>query len=103
VPVGTGDSPAIFRRAIWFTLPHDQPDDLVVASGETYSVGWLRVVTFSRVCLNWKDPVVINDKFTRPGDVERLVGDLAKTKLGRQPAVALTGFADAGRCGSGQP
>jgi GDPmannose 4,6-dehydratase len=94
-----------YVRAMWLILPQDQPDDLVVATGETYSVGRLCVVAFGHVGRNWKDHGVIDERFTRPAAVERLVGDpaRAKAKLGWQPAVTFMGFADDGRCGSGRP
>jgi GDPmannose 4,6-dehydratase len=83
-----------YVRAMWLMLQQDQPDDYVVATGETYSVRQLCEVAFEHVGLEWKDHVVVDEKFFRPAEVDLLVGDPAKAKaqLGWQPEVTFEGL-----------
>jgi GDPmannose 4,6-dehydratase len=69
-----------FVEAMWQMLQLDEPDDFVVATGETHSVREFLDVAFGRVNLGWKDFVVIDERFTRPAEVELLLGDPAKAK-----------------------
>ena len=82
-----------YVRAMWLMLQRDEPDDFVVASGETHSVRELCEVAFARAGLDWGEHVVIDDRFLRPAEVDLLVGDpsRAETILGWQRTV---GFAD---------
>ena len=50
-------------------------DDFVVASGKTYSVRDFCRITFKKLNLNYKDYVVQNKKYLRPGEVPFLKGD----------------------------
>lgn len=70
-------------------LQRDQPDDYVIATGETHSVREFCDVAFSHVGLNYQDYVRIDDRFYRPAEVEILAGDSAKaaTELGWQPKI----------------
>ncbi len=80
-----------YVRAMWLMLQQPQPDDYVVASGETHSVRELCEVAFSHVGLNYQDYVVQDPKFIRPAEVDMLVGDFAKAKrvLGWQPSTTF--------------
>lgn len=69
-----------YVKAMWLMLQQDQPDDYVIATGETHSVKEFLDLAFSRVGLNWKDYVVIDPKFIRPAEVDLLLGDPAKAK-----------------------
>ena len=82
-----------YVRAMWLMLQRDQPDDFVVATGETHSVRELCEIAFAHVGLDWHEHVVVDDKFLRPAEVDLLVGDAtkARTELGWEPTVA---FAD---------
>jgi GDPmannose 4,6-dehydratase len=82
-----------YVRAMWLMLQQDQPDDFVVATGETHSVRELCEVAFGRVGLHWEDHVIVDEKFLRPAEVDILVGDAtkARTTLGWKPEV---GFAE---------
>ncbi len=75
--------------AMWRMLQQDQPDDYVVATGETWSVKDFLVEAFSHAGLDWEKYVVIDPRFFRPAEVDLLLGDptKAKTKLGWKPAV----------------
>lgn len=78
-----------YVRAMWLMLQQDEPDDYVIATGETHSVRDLCEIAFDCVGLNWQDYVVIDERFYRPAEVDLLVGDYSKARkvLGWQPKV----------------
>ncbi|MCP5487217.1 MAG: GDP-mannose 4,6-dehydratase [Verrucomicrobia bacterium] len=80
-----------YVRMMWMMLQQEEPDDYVIATGETYSVKDFCEMAFSRVGLNWKDYVVVDPKFLRPAEVDLLLGDptKAKEKLGWVPEVKI--------------
>ncbi len=80
-----------YVRAMWLMLQQDEPDDFVIATGETHSVQRLLDVAFSHVGLNWRDYAVQDEAFMRPAEVDLLVGDPAKARrlLGWQPEVSF--------------
>jgi GDPmannose 4,6-dehydratase len=82
-----------YVKAMWLMLQQDEPDDFVVATGETHSVQELCDVAFGHVGLDWADHVEINEQYFRPAEVDLLIGDPSKaTKtLGWEPEV---GFQD---------
>ena len=69
-----------YVRMMWMMLQQEEPDDYVIATGETYSVKDFCEMAFSRVGLNWKDYVVVDPKFIRPAEVDLLLGDPTKAK-----------------------
>jgi len=75
---------ADYVRAMWLMLQQDQPDDYVVATGETHSVKELVELSFAAVGLDWEQYVEIDPRFLRPAEVDLLVGDpkKAETTLG---------------------
>jgi GDPmannose 4,6-dehydratase len=75
--------------AMWRMLQQDEPDDYVVATGETWSVRQLCELAFQVVDLDYRDYVKHDTKFDRPAEVDLLVGDpsKAKAKLGWEPKV----------------
>lgn len=81
-----------YVEMMWMMLQQDEPDDYVVATGETHSVRELVQIAFDTVGLNWEDYVVIDERFVRPAEVDQLIGDptKAKTKLGWVPRVSFT-------------
>jgi GDPmannose 4,6-dehydratase len=81
-----------YVQAMWLMLQQDEPDDYVVATGETYSVREFLDIAFGRVNLNWQDYVAFDERYLRPAEVELLIGDptKAKTKLGWEPTVTFT-------------
>lgn len=83
-----------YVEAMWLMLQQEQPDDYVVATGETHSVQELVEVAFGCVGLNWKQYVVIDPAFIRPAEVDLLIGDpsKAKAKLGWEPKVTFEGL-----------
>ena len=80
-----------YVEAMWMMLQQVEPDDYVVATGETHPVQELVSVAFERVGLDWKDYVVQDPAFYRPADVDLLVGDpsKAKEKMGWTPKVTF--------------
>jgi GDPmannose 4,6-dehydratase len=65
-------------------LQQDQPDDFVVATGETHSVQEFVEMAFGIAGLDYRDYVKTDVRLHRPAEVDILIGDPAKarTKLG---------------------
>lgn len=80
-----------YVRAMWLMLQQEQPDDYVVATGETHSVREFLELAFGHVGLNWQDYVEFDPRYLRPTEVDLLLGDptKAKTVLGWQPSVTF--------------
>jgi len=80
-----------YVEAMWMMLQQDEPDDYVIATGETHSVERLVDVAFSHVGLDWHDHVKLDERFVRPAEVDLLIGDRSKaeTKLGWTPKVTF--------------
>lgn len=80
-----------YVKAMWLMLQQDEPDDYVIATGETHSVRELCEVAFSYAGLNYEDYVIVDEKFYRPAEVDLLIGDYSKArkKLGWSPAVSF--------------
>ncbi len=80
-----------YVEAMWLMLQQSQPDDYVIATGETHLVRELCQIAFARVGLNWQEHVVVDPKFVRPAEVDLLQGDASKAKraLGWQPRVSF--------------
>lgn len=69
-----------YVKAMWLMLQQDTPDDFVISTGEMHTVEELVQVAFDHVGLNWRDYVVIDEKFVRPAEVDLLLGDCTKAK-----------------------
>jgi GDPmannose 4,6-dehydratase len=79
-----------YVKAMWLMLQQDEPDDYVIATGETHSIEEFLTLAFDKVGLgDWKPYVRHDAKFLRPAEVDLLIGDPAKAmaKLGWQPEV----------------
>lgn len=78
-----------YVRAMWLMLQADEPDDYVVATGETHSVKEFVEEAFGYLDLDWQRYVVQDERFYRPAEVDLLVGDPAKAgaRLGWEPTV----------------
>jgi GDPmannose 4,6-dehydratase len=83
-----------YVEAMWMMLQQAEPDDYVVATGETHSVRELCEVAFNHIGLDYQDYVVIDKKFYRPAEVDLLIGDAGKahTKLGWEPTISFEGL-----------
>jgi GDPmannose 4,6-dehydratase len=82
-----------YVEAMYLMLQQAQPDDFVIATGESHTVGELVQVAFEEVGLDWRQWVVQDPSLIRPAEVDLLVGDArkAREKLGWTPRV---GFKD---------
>ncbi|HXG12782.1 MAG TPA: GDP-mannose 4,6-dehydratase [Gemmataceae bacterium] len=80
-----------FVKAMWLMLQQDQPDDYVIATGETHSVQELVEIAFDHVGLDWRKYVVQDPALFRPAEVDLLVGDASKARrvLGWEPEVTF--------------
>ncbi|WGV23615.1 GDP-mannose 4,6-dehydratase [Halotia branconii] len=80
-----------YVKAMWLMLQQDQPDDYVIATGETHSVREFLELAFGYVNLNWQDHVEFDDRYLRPAEVDLLIGDPTKAqqKLGWKPSVTF--------------
>ena len=72
---------------MWLMLQQDNPDDYVIATGNTYSVRDFAEKAFSYFNLNFDDYLEIDPRFFRPTEVETLIGDSSKAEeqLGWNP------------------
>jgi GDPmannose 4,6-dehydratase len=80
-----------YVRAMWMMLQQDEPDDFVIATGETHSVREFLEAVFSVLDLDWQKHVEIDQRYFRPSEVDVLCGDptRARTKLGWTPSVTF--------------
>jgi GDPmannose 4,6-dehydratase len=78
-----------YVEAMWLMLQQSNPDDYVVATGETHSVREFLEEAFSYAGLDWREHVVVDPKYFRPAEVDVLLGDPAKVQraLGWKPRV----------------
>jgi GDPmannose 4,6-dehydratase len=78
-----------FVEAMWLILQRDEPDDYVVATGETHSVREFCEEAFGCAGLDWKEHVTVDPKYFRPAEVDFLLGDAGKARkaLGWEPRV----------------
>ena len=85
-----------YVRAMWMMLQREQPEDFVIATGETHSVKEFLDLAFKSVQLNSDDHVEIDPDLFRPAEVDYLCGDptLAKEKLGWEPEMSFTDLID---------
>jgi GDPmannose 4,6-dehydratase len=66
--------------AMWKMIQKDEPDDYVIATGESHSVKEFLQEAFNAVGLDWEDHVKIDKRFMRPLDVPNLMGDFSKSQ-----------------------
>ncbi len=78
--------------AMWLMLQQEQPDDYVIATGESVTVREFCDLAFGRLGLNYRDYVVTDDRYLRPAEVDLLLGDNTKAfrKLNWRPHVTIT-------------
>jgi len=76
-----------YVEAMWRMLQHDEPDDFVIATGVAHSVRDCLALAFDHVGLQIDDHVEIDPAFTRPAEVDQLIGDASKATrvLGWRP------------------
>jgi len=80
-----------YVQAMWLMLQQPAPDDYVVATGTTRSVGEFVRAAFAHVDLDWERYVVVDSRFYRPAEVDLLVGDPRKAQrvLGWEPETSF--------------
>ena len=80
-----------YVEAMWLMLQEQQPDDYVIATGETHSVKEFVEESFRLLGLDWRKYVKIDERYIRPTEVDLLLGDYSKaeTKLGWKPKVSF--------------
>jgi GDPmannose 4,6-dehydratase len=80
-----------YVRAMWLMLQQEQPEDYVIATGESYSVKDFLEECFSHLDLSWQDYVSIDPRYFRPSEVNYLQGDAsrAREKLGWSPQISF--------------
>jgi GDPmannose 4,6-dehydratase len=80
-----------YVRAMWLILQQDNPGDFVIASGKSHTVREFAELAFREVDLDWRDHVVVDEKFFRPVETHPLRGDYSKAEreLDWRPGVAF--------------
>lgn len=73
-----------YVEAMWLMLQQDQPDDYVIATGQTWSVKEFLEKAFNHVGMKWQNYVEFDQRYLRPAEVDLLIGDSTKAqkKLG---------------------
>jgi GDPmannose 4,6-dehydratase len=69
-----------YVEAMWLMLQQDQPDDYVVATGETHSVEEFAQIAFTEAGLDWREHVVVDPSLYRPSEVHVLLGNAARAR-----------------------
>ena len=80
-----------YVHAMWLMLQQEQPDNYVIGMGETHSVREFCEIAFSHVGLDYKEFVVVDERFYRPAEVDLLISypTKARTQLKWEPAVTF--------------
>ena len=69
-----------YVEAMWLMLQQTDPDDYVIATGETHSVRDLLEAAFSYLSLDWRNHLEVDERYYRPAEVDLLIGDASKAK-----------------------
>ena len=85
-----------YTEGMWMMMQHENPDDWVLATGETYTVKDFLEITFKKLNLNWEEFVETSEKYLRPNEVDYLLGDASKAnkKLRWKPKTSFTNLVD---------
>jgi GDPmannose 4,6-dehydratase len=86
-----------YTEAMWLMLQQDEPDDFVIATGETHTIRELLELAFNSAGIeDWKDLVKTDPRFERPAEVDILTGDATKARkvLGWEPKVGFAELVD---------
>jgi GDPmannose 4,6-dehydratase len=81
-----------YVEAMWLMLQQEEPEDFVIATGETHSVSEFLAAAFEHVGLAWQDYVETDERYMRPAEVDLLLGDATKAweKLGWRPQTSFS-------------
>ena len=69
-----------YVEGMWLMLQHDEPDDFVLATGETHSIRQFLDYSFGYLGVDWEKHVEIDPRYFRPTEVNLLLGDASKAK-----------------------
>jgi GDPmannose 4,6-dehydratase len=80
-----------YVEAMWLIVQHREPDDFVIATGESRSVREFVEAVFGRLGLDWRRHVEIDPRYLRPTEVDHLMGDATKAReaLGWRPKTSF--------------
>src|SRR3954463_1473440 len=80
-----------YVEAMWMMLQVDNPEDYVIATGETHSVREFLDEVFGHLDMDWNKYVEVDPRYFRPAEVDLLLGDATKARreLGWQPQVTF--------------
>jgi len=80
-----------YVRAMWLMLQQEEPDDYVIATGESHTVRECAQIAFDQAGLDWEQYVRVDDALLRPAEVDLLIGDATKAheKLGWRPEIGF--------------
>ncbi len=84
-----------YVEGMWRMLQQPEPDDYVLATGQSHSIRDFLSAAFARVALDWRSHVIFEERFVRPTEVNGLVGDpsKAKARLGWEPKTRMAELA----------
>ncbi|MBW8000422.1 MAG: GDP-mannose 4,6-dehydratase [Planctomycetes bacterium] len=84
-----------YVEAMWLMMQQEQPEDYVIATGETHSVKEFLSEVFGYLELDWEKYVEIDERYFRPAEVDILQGDATKAKkqLQWEPKVTFSALA----------
>ncbi|MEY3894779.1 MAG: hypothetical protein RLZZ214_298 [Verrucomicrobiota bacterium] len=85
-----------YVEGMWMMLQQDEPDDYVLATGQTNTIEEFLDASFGRLDLDWRSHVQFDPKFLRPAEVDLLIGDRGKAEklLGWQPKTYMKELAE---------
>ena len=80
-----------YVEAMWLMLQQENPDDFVIATGETHSVREFLEAVFEYLGMDWRQWVEIDPRYFRPSEVDLLCGDAARARkiMGWEPKVGF--------------
>jgi GDPmannose 4,6-dehydratase len=80
-----------YVKAMWLMLQQDDPEDFVIATGETHSVRRCLEIAFDQAGIEIGDHVQIDESLRRPAEVDQLIGDRSKAErmLGWAPETSF--------------
>lgn len=70
-----------YVETMWLMLQQDNPDDFVIATGETISLKDFIDIAFKYFDLNMKDHVILDNNLLRPIEIEKVIANPTKAKL----------------------
>ncbi|MEQ8251012.1 GDP-mannose 4,6-dehydratase [Oceanibaculum nanhaiense] len=82
---------ADYVRAMWLMLQQEEPEDFVIATGQSHAIGELLEIAFGQAGLDWRRHVVADPACRRPLEVDHLCGDAGKAArlLGWRPTIGF--------------